>query len=220
MQILSEEKSVAGVTRVILREYGQLFIEQGDEETLRMEGQDALLRMVRTDIRNGELLIDLDGGWWDRSWRALTSTVEGKPLKYYLTLKSLEGVFVTGAARVKSKRMKVKDLQVILKGAGEVILTDIEAHHLDVELPGAGIISISGTAKEQHVFLKGAGAYDAPRLETERSTVKIKGIGRASVWAKRFLDAEVDGVGQIEYYGSPEVKRSVSGLGKVSHLSH
>lgn len=220
MHIISEEKSVSGVTRVILREYGQLFIGFGEEESLRIEGQEALTRMVRTDVRGKELLIDLDGGWWDRTWRALTSTVEGKPLKYFLTLKKLEGLFVTGAARVQSKRIVTDSLQVILKGAGEIILSDLDTQKLDVELPGAGVISVSGKATEQFVFLKGAGSYDAPRLQSEVARVRLHGVGKAAVWVSRSLDAEVDGVGKIEYYGHPDVRRSVSGLGKIQQVGH
>lgn len=219
MHIVSEEKSVAGVTRVILREYGHLFVKQGEEESLRIEGQDALTRMVRTEIRDNELLIDLDGGWWDRTWRALTSTVEGNPLKFYLTLKNVEGLFVTGAARVKAKGLKVDGLEIILKGAGEVIISDLITEKLEVELPGAGIISVSGVAREQNVFMKGAGSYDAPRLQSELGNIRLHGVGKASVWVTKTLNADVDGVGKIEYFGSPEVRRSVSGLGKIQQVS-
>ncbi|MEA1878239.1 MAG: head GIN domain-containing protein [Bacteroidota bacterium] len=215
MKIISEEKSITGVSRIILREHGHLFISQGAEESLRIEGQDAMTRMVKTEVRNGELLIDLDGGWWDKTWGALSSTIEGKPLKYYVTVKRLEGLFITGAARVKADGLKLENFQLILKGAGEVILSNIQAKRLDIELPGAGVISLSGKAKEQIVYLKGAGSYDAPRLETENTNVKLHGVGKATVWATKTINAHVDGVGSIEYYGSPEVRKSVSGLGKV-----
>lgn len=218
MHIISEEKDVSGVSRVILREYGQLFVKQGEEETLRIEGQDALTRMVRTEIRDHELLIDIDGGWWDRTWRALTSTVEGKPLKFYLTLKNIEGLFVTGAARVKAKGLKVDSLEIILKGAGEVMISDLHADKLDVELPGAGVISVSGITREQNVFMKGAGSYDAPRLQSETGNIRLHGVGKAAVWVAKTLNADVDGVGKIEYYGDPDVRRSISGLGKIQQV--
>jgi hypothetical protein len=220
MHIVSEEKEITGVTKVILREYGQLYVFQGPEETLKIEGQDGLTRMVRTEVRNGELIIDIDGGWWDRTWRALSSTVEGKPLKYYLTLKKLEGLFVSGAARVTAKDLQLEDIQIVLKGAGEVILSNLTANKLDVEFPGAGIISVSGKVVEQNVFMRGAGSYDAPRLESQKTNVKLNGVGHASVWATHELNASVDGVGKIDYYGSPEVRRNVNGLGKISQKGY
>ena len=172
--------------------------------------------MIRSEVRNGELLLDLDGGWWDRTWRAITSTVEGKPLKYFLTVKKLDGLFVSGAARVVSNGFKFDNFQLILKGAGEIRMSGIEANNLDIELPGAGLISLSGKATNQKVWLKGAGSYDAPRMETENAVVKLHGVGKARVWVTGSLDADVDGIGHIEYHGNPDVKRSVSGLGKIS----
>lgn len=216
MNIISETRNIENVNRVVLREYGQLFITQGDKESLSLEGEDSVLKMVRSEVRNGELLLDVDGGWWDKTWRAITSTFEGNPLKYHLTLRKLDGLFVSGAARVKSKGFKFTDFQLILKGAGEVVLTDIEADSLDIELPGAGLISLSGSTIRQSVWLKGAGSYDAPRLKSENALVKLHGVGKARVWAEKTLDAQVDGVGHIEYFGEPDVRRSVSGLGKVS----
>ena len=63
---------------------------------------------------------------------------------------------------------------------------------------------------------KGAGSYDAPRLESENANIKLQGVGRATVWATQTLNATVDGVGSIDYFGSPDVRKSVSGLGKVA----
>ncbi len=216
MDIISETRNINGVNRVVLREYGQLIITQGETESLSLEGQDSVLQLVRTEVRNGELLLDVEGGWWDRTWRAIASTVEGKPLKYFLTLKKLDGLFVSGAARVKINGFKFDDFQLILKGAGEIIMTDIEANSLDIELPGAELISLAGTSVNQKVWLKGAGSYDAPRLKTENAIVKIHGVGKARIWASSSLDAQVDGVGHIEYRGNPDVRKSVNGLGKIT----
>ena len=218
MHIISEEKQISGVRRVILREFGQLFITQGPVETLTIEGPDALTSLVRTEVRNDELLIDLDGGWWDRTWRAFTSSVEGKSLKFHLTVKELEGLFVTGASRVKAEGLQLDNFQLIMKGAGDIKLTNLQANRLDIDMPGAGLLLLSGNAVEQNVVMRGAGSYDAPRLQTERTNVKLQGVGKASVWATKELNAEVDGVGKIEYYGSPDVTQKVSGLGKISQV--
>jgi hypothetical protein len=216
MHIISETREIKDVRRVVLREFGQLTISQGETESLSLEGQDGLLSLIRTEVRNGELLLDLDGGWWDRTWKAITSTVEGKPLKYFLTLKQLDGLFVTGAARVISKGFKFDQFQLVLKGAGDVKMTDIQANSLDIELPGAGLISLAGEATNQQIWLKGAGSYDAPHLKSQNAVVKLHGVGKARIWVTDSLDASVDGVGHIEYHGDPQVRKSVNGLGKIT----
>ena len=97
-------------------------------------------------------------------------------------------------------------------------MNDIEADTLDIELPGAGLINLTGKVKNQKVWLKGAGSYDSPKLKSENAVVKLHGVGRARVWAESSLDAQVDGVGSIEYYGNPDVRRKVSGLGNISRV--
>jgi hypothetical protein len=218
MNIVSETRNIENVNRIVLRDYGQLFISQGEKESLSLEAHDSVLGMIRTEVRNGELLLDIDGGWWDRTWRAITSTVEGRPLKYHLTLKKLDGLFVSGAARVVCKAFKFDDFRLILKGAGEIRMSDIEANSLDIELPGAGLVNLTGNVKNQKVWLKGAGSYDSPRLKSENAVVKLHGVGKARVWVVNSLDANVDGIGSIEYIGDPDVRRSVSGLGNVSRV--
>jgi hypothetical protein len=130
----------------------------------------------------------------------------------------LDGLFVTGVARVKSKGFKFDNFQLILKGAGEIVMSDIQADTIDIELPGAGLITLSGNVTNQKVWLKGAGSYDASRLKSENALIKLHGVGKATVRASSSLDAEVDGVGHIEYFGNPDVRKSVSGLGKISQV--
>ena len=215
MSEYSENIDIKGVTRVVLKEYGQLFITQGDVESLKIEASEEVLRTVKTYVSEGELVLDIDAGWFDKTVSLLGGAFDGRSLKYHLTVKQLDGIFVYGAGRVKMSGLKTESVFITLKGAGEMIVTGIEAGLVDVNLPGAGIISLSGKTDTLKASLKGAGSLDAPRLESREARVSLKGVGKASVWATYQLDAQVDGVGAIEYYGNPEVRQNVSGLGSV-----
>jgi len=212
-----ENREIQDVTRVMLKDYGQLFISQGEEESLRIEGDSDVLRTVKTWINDGELILDIDEGWFQKTWNAVASAIEGRSLKYYLMVKNLEGIFVQGAAQVKMQGLKTPSIYITLKGAGEIILADLEAGLTDIDLPGAGVVSVSGRTDRLQVSVRGAGSFDAPRLECRDAKVSLKGVGKASVWATGMLDALVDGVGAIEYYGEPQLRQKVSGLGKIIH---
>lgn len=212
----TERIDLSSVKRVVLRDYGQLILTQSDEASLRIEAQPDLLRMVHADVRQDELILDIQGGWFDKAWQALTSTFEGKTLKYFLTLPSIAGIFVSGAGRVKSQNINGKSLDMILKGAGEIIISGLEVEQLQADLPGAGVISLAGSTHFQQVHLHGAGSYDAPRLRSKEANIKLKGVGKASVWVTEKLDAQVDGVGSIDYYGDPVTRKNITGLGKIN----
>jgi hypothetical protein len=212
----TENREIKDVRRILLKDYGHLYISQGDEESLRIEGEPDVISTVKTFIREGELVLDIDAGWFDKTWSALTSAVEGRVLKYHLMVKNLDGVFVQGAASVKMTGLKSESLYLTLKGAGEVILTGLEVGLIDVDLPGAGRIALSGKTDRLNVSMKGAGSFDGPQLESREARVILRGVGKATVWATAQLDATVEGIGAIDYYGNPTVRQNVSGLGKVN----
>ncbi len=219
-EILLETREIQNVRKVFLKDYGLLIITQGDLEQLVIEGQDHIIRQVKSQLRNDELHLKLEGGWFDKTWKAITSVVEGRSLTYKLTVKKLDGIFVSGAVRVKCSDLNFTHLKLTLKGAGEIIFNNIQGDRLEVDLPGAGIISLTGKVVEQDVHLRGAGSYDAPRLESQIGRVVLDGVGRATLWTTRQLDAKVDGLGSIDYYGDPDIRKSISGLGKIVQRKH
>jgi hypothetical protein len=214
--VASETREIKDVKRVLLKEYGHLYISLGETESLRIEGEQDVISTVRTFIREGELVLDIDAGWFDKTWSAVTSAVEGRVLKYHLMVRSLDGIFVQGAATVKMQGLKTESLYLTLKGAGEIVIGGLESGLTDIDLPGAGRISLAGKSDRLSVSMKGAGSFDGAQLETREAKVVLRGVGKATVWATAQLDATVEGIGAIDYYGNPVVRQNVSGLGKVN----
>lgn len=212
----TETREIKDVRRILLKDYGHLFLSQGDEESLRIEGEPDVIATVKAFVREGELVLDIDAGWFDKTWSAVTSAVEGRVLKYHLMVKSLDGIFVQGAASVKMTGLKTESLYLTLKGAGEIVLSGLECGLVDVDLPGAGRIALSGKTDRLNVSMKGAGSFDGPQLESREARVALRGVGKATVWASAQLDATVEGIGAIDYYGTPVIRQNVSGLGKVN----
>jgi hypothetical protein len=66
------------------------------------------------------------------------------------------------------------------------------------------------------VEISGTGTYLAENLESREVNIDVAGAGSAIVNAKEKLDAEISGIGSVEYVGHPRVQQSVSGAGQVS----
>jgi hypothetical protein len=45
--------------------------------------------------------------------------------------------------------------------------------------------------------------------------VELKGSGQATVWATENLDVTVRGLGSVEYYGTPQVRKHASPMANV-----
>ena len=55
--VVEETREVSGVSGVQLATIGDMVIELGDKESLRIEAEDNLLEYFETEVRNGKLII-------------------------------------------------------------------------------------------------------------------------------------------------------------------
>lgn len=214
--LATESREVKDFDRVILRDYGELIIEQGEQESLTIETDADILPRIETKVEGGTLTLAHGGSWADRIGNALTTSLTRKPIRYSLTAKKLRGLEVRGAATVRASSIETDQLTLGLGGAGSVKVESLTAHSLEVDLPGMGSVALSSHVSEQTITMSGAGSYKAPKLESKKATVDLRGAGKATVWVVENLDVTIRGLGSVEYYGTPAVKRKVSGLGSVT----
>ncbi len=218
--LVTESREVSNFDRVVLRDYGELVITQGEQESLTVEADRDILPRIKTGVRDGTLVISIGGDWLDKVSDVITTSLTRKRIKYSLIAKKLTSLEVYGAARIDVSNIETDRLRLRLTGAGQVRIESLTAESLEVDLPGMGKIDVMGQVTEQRITMSGAGEYSAPKLESKKSRVDIRGAGKATVWAVDDLDVTIQGLGSVEYYGTPTVRRSVSGLGSVKSLGN
>jgi hypothetical protein len=216
----TETREVSGFERVVLDEYGELILSQGAQPSLTIEADEDVLSRIETEVKDGTLTIGIRGTWWDKLGMALNDVLSGRKIVYQLVVRELAGVTVRGAGRVKCAELRTDRLEVRVAGAGEVKIGSLTVGQLGVEVPGAGHVQLAGQAAEQRVALTGAGSYRAPRLESQKAQVRLTGVGSATLSVAQELEATIQGVGSIEYYGSPSVKERITGIGRLVSLSN
>jgi hypothetical protein len=216
----TETREVGGFNEVILDEYGELILTQGAVPSLTIEADEDVLSRIETEVKDGTLIMGIGGTWWDKLGMAINDVLSGRKIVYQLTVVELTGVTVRGAGRVKCAELRTDRLSVRVAGAGEVTIGSLSTGQLGVDVPGAGRVQLAGQATEQRVSLTGAGSYRAPQLESQKAQVRLTGVGSATVWAVQELNVTIQGVGTVEYYGSPAVQPSITGLGRLVSLSN
>lgn len=81
---------------------------------------------------------------------------------------------------------------------------------------GAAMIELSGSTGLLIKDMQGAGVFHGLHLDAHKAQVNLDGVGKISVNVEESLDASVNGVGKVEYTGSPKnLDKKVSGLGKI-----
>ena len=164
-----------------------IVVDAGKSQSLTLRGDARFLQDVTSEVVNGELRL---------------SVREKKNISWH------------GDPRVV---ITVPDLRAVgVEGAGEVKLNQIRGERLDVNYRGAGSMHIKGEVKTFKMQAEGVGEVDAKSFIADDVNVVFRGIGDVKVFARNRLDATVQGIGNLTYYGKPRsVNKSASGLGSV-----
>jgi hypothetical protein len=190
--VVNESRRVSDFNEVAFTGIGTLYISMGDRESLEIEAEDNIMPHITAEVRGDRLELSFDSDRWENLIRPT------KPIRYFLTVTSLE--------------------EVNLSGLGDVQIEDIESDRLVLTLSGAGRVTTSGEVNELEINVTGAGSYDGADLKSERIDVNLSGAGSATVWATEFLDVNISGLGNVRYYGEPEIRETVTGLGSLEGL--
>jgi hypothetical protein len=227
--IVTQTIDVKGFDRVILAGFGDVYVEQGQTESLSVQTDNNLISLLDIKVRGKELTLGIKPGF-DLS--------PSQSIIYNLAVKDLNGVTLAGSGNFYMEPVKSNDLAVSilgsgnidikginanilsldLNGSGNITLKDIKVKKVDSSLRGSGDLKLEGNASKQSIAISGSGNYRAGDLQTGSTDVSIPGSGDVTVWVKDELKVRVSGSGDIKYYGKPTVDQGVSGSGNITSL--
>jgi hypothetical protein len=211
-QVISESRPVSDFNAVTLTGRGDLFISQGETESLKIEAEDNLLPYIKSEVKNGTLVIGFDKENWKEVLRPT------KPIKFTVTLKDITALTLTGLGSIQSTNLTADQLVVKVSGSGDVRIDQLDANELTYDLSGSGDAVFSGQVDRQEITISGSGSYNGGDLNSQAAKVTISGSGDVTLWAEDSLEVSTSGSGSVSYYGSPQVTTSSSGSGKLQSL--
>lgn len=208
--VTSEDRPVSGISGVALTTIGDLTIEIGAQESLRVEAEDNLLQYFQTTVDAGVLTIETEPG-------VNVSTKE--PVRYYLTVKTLESIRNSSSGNVRVSALQVGNLEVNISSSGEVDLASLQADSLEVALSSSGKLTIGGgQVTSQEVNLSSSGDYEAGDMRSASASVNLSSSGRATIWVTDSLEANLSSSGDLDYYGRPTADVNETSSGDAKNL--
>jgi len=213
----TETRELDAFTRISMRGIGKITIDQGKEQKVAIEGNEIAINRITTTVTDGKLVIDVGRDWVEKLSAGL-DFFSPDDIRFFITVKDLEELEVTGVADVEVKDIKAKDFALKMTGASNVKLFNLSADSLKAEIPGAGKIAADGKVDHLSMTLTGAGNFSGYKLKSKTAKVTLSGVGSAQLWVTNELDVTITGVGSVEYYGNPLIKQSVTMLGKITSL--
>jgi hypothetical protein len=230
-RVVEEERAVSGITGVELATFGNLTIEVGEEEELRIEAEENLIPYFETEMRDGTLVI---------RQRPTVRLASQRPVNFYLTVKELESIVITGSGDASAPDLEAERFSITITGSGDLRTEDLEAGRVNVRLTGSGDLQmgnldaasldvrINGSgdveiddlyADSLEVDVTGSGGLDITGGQVDVQHVRLTGSGgyRASGLESAEADVELTGSGGASIQVEEHLKARITGSGDVRY---
>ena len=124
-------------------------------------------------------------------------------IKLYHT-SDLTVIDVNEDARIFSKdTIKQGVLDVRAQESGELEL-NCETEQLLVKAVTGGTILVNGSTDNQDVVINTGGSYDGENFKSRFTTISVNAGGNASIYAEKYVKADVKAGGTVKVFGDPE----------------
>ena len=208
--VVEDSREVSDVSGVALATIGDLEIEVGDSESLRIEAEDNLLEHLETSVRNGKLRIET------RDTIRLDTT---KPVRYFLTVTGLDTIEISSAGNIEASDLAAEDFSIKISSTGDLSMGELNANSLEIDMSSTGKLDIAGGAVEsQNIDISSTGSYSAEELASSEADVRLSSTGSATIWVSDNLKANLSSSGDLRYRGNPTVEATTSSTGEVIQI--
>lgn len=209
-----EKRDVDAFSEISLNISAKLYLEQGDEQSIRLVGKESTLEDIITEVKGRRLIIRFPNkSIFQRNFNP------GK-VEIYVTVPEVGALGVSGSGDIVCDELKARILEMAVSGSGNINIDELSSKKVKAAISGSGNINIGkgGPADELAVSISGSGNYNGKGFEADDVTVRTSGSGNASVKSNGSVTARVAGSGNIYYGGNPSIDASVAGSGKIKKM--
>ena len=164
-----EKRSVGDFKAVNVSGAFEVEIVAQQERGVEIEGDDNLLALVRTEVKNGVLDVFNEKPYSTKN-----------AIRVRISVPQLDAVSTSGASDVLVTGVKSEDFNISTSGAGHLKISG-EAKALDLQQSGAGEVDAKDLRSER-VSVNSSGAAEATVYASEDLTVSASGAGTVNYY--------------------------------------
>ena len=199
----------AGITQVLFAVAGNLRVELGVQEVLRIDAEGNLLAFLESNVVGNTLQIQEANGV------DLNATL---PVVFDLTIAQLIELTHAGVGTIDIVDLVAPQFSLTLAGVGNLIATNYSGQTFDATLAGVGDIRVSGSVDSQTVVVSGVGDYEGGTLASIDAVVTVTSAASATVRVSDTLDVTISGPGTVFYIGDPVITSNITGGGSLQKI--
>lgn len=207
--VKEEARDLSGFTGLDISSSFEATATIGPKAEVTLGAEDNLLPLIKTEVRDGRLVVGLASG------QTIRAT---KPLKIKVVMPSLDFVAARGASKLAASAGEASTFRVESSGASTVEVTGLTADAIEVTAEGASRVTLEGRARRLTLDASGASKVVAVASAFESAKVDVSGASKAEVNVTGSIDGEVSGASSLDVKGKP-IARGVKTSG-ASSLSY
>ncbi len=191
--VVTKERQAESFTGIKVSTGIDVFLKQGNNESVSVEADENLQDHIITEVRDGVLNVYTD---------ANISSAERK--KVYVTVKELSSARTTSAGDIIGETpFKSDKLTLSASSAGNVKL-EVYAKEINADISSSGDITLAGEADILDADLSSAGDLNAYNLKVREADVNVSSAGDADINVSEKITARASSAGDINYQGNPK----------------
>jgi hypothetical protein len=207
--VKQESREVPEFTSVEVGSAISATVRVGPRAPIVLEGDDNLLPLITTEVRDGRLVVGVQSGQNLRPSRPITVTI---------TTPELSGVAATGAAKLDALAAPAKRFTIDASGAANVTVREVDSETVTIDVSGATRVTLAGKANSATFDVSGASNLKAAGLTAESVEVDVSGASHVELGATAAVKGELSGASNLRVVGSPSVRQvATSGASHVSY---
>ncbi len=202
--VKKETRKVSSFNAIDISSAFEIYLTQGNSESLVIEADENLLDVIITEVRGGVLKIYVD-----------ENIRNSKTMKAYISFKMLSMIELSGACNLHGEnRFKLNNLEIEVSGASDIQM-DFTASKVYLDLNGASEIEFSGSANQLIIDASGASDLHAQDFEVKDCSIDASGASTIRVFVTDELSVDASGASTVRYKGSPGISIDTSGASSI-----
>lgn len=192
-KVVTKERKTDSFTGLKVSSGIDVYLKQGNNETVSVEADENLHEYILTEVRGGVLNVYSE------------YNIRGAERKrVYVTMKEVIAVKTTSAGDVLGETPIISDrLELSASSAGDIKL-EVHAKNTNIDISSSGNITISGDTDMLRADLSSAGDLNAFDLKAREADVSVSSAGDADVSVSERITARASSAGDINYRGDPK----------------
>ena len=210
--ITTQEYSFSNYDRIETESAFAVYINFSDtEEKIEIEANDNLHDHMEVRKESGTLIIGF------RNNVGINGPVT---LNAYITTRKVTGYSASGASRFFVENdINDENASIFLSGASR-FTGDLNVDHLSVDISGASIVDISGSANTADIRGSGASSFGNYEFITDYLNINFSGASHAVLTVTGDMDVTASGASLIRYKGPATINsQNISGGSQLIHVN-